>query len=126
FEAHEMVSGGVEAIVGARDDALYGPMLLVGSGGVLVELLDDVSLAMLPVTEDDIAARIEKLKLAKLLAGYRGRPAADTDALVKAAAALGRFFLDHRGKFADIEINPLVAREAGRGVVALDIRVIWR
>jgi acyl-CoA synthetase (NDP forming) len=126
FEVHEMVSGGVEAIVGARDDALYGPMLLVGSGGVLVELLDDVSLDMLPVDEDAIAARVEKLKLAKLLSGYRGRPAADAKALVTAAVGLGRFFLDHRAKISDIEINPLVAREAGRGVVALDIRVIWR
>jgi succinyl-CoA synthetase beta subunit len=101
-------------------------MLLVGSGGVLVELLDDVSLDMLPVDEDAIAARVEKLKLAKLLSGYRGRPAADAKALVTAAVGLGRFFLDHRAKISDIEINPLVAREAGRGVVALDIRVIWR
>lgn len=126
IEVHEMVTGGVEAIVGARDDALYGPMLLVGSGGVLVELLEDVSLAMLPIDEDEIAQRIKGLKLRQLLAGYRGRPAADEAALVKAAAALGRFFLDHRDKIADIEINPLVARTAGKGVVALDIRVLWR
>ena len=126
IEVHEMVTGGVEAIVGAREDALYGPMLLVGSGGVLVELLEDVALAMLPLEEDEIAQRISSLKLAKLLAGYRGRPAADQTALVKTSAALGRFFLDHREKISDIEINPLVARENGRGVVALDIRVLWR
>jgi acyl-CoA synthetase (NDP forming) len=125
-EVHEMVTGGVEAIVGAREDALYGPMLLVGSGGVLVELLEDVSLGMLPLNEKQIAERISGLKLAKLLAGYRGRPAADAAALAKAAEGLGRFFLDHREKIADIEINPLVAREAGKGVVALDIRVLWR
>ncbi len=126
IEVHEMVTGGVEAIVGAREDALYGPMLLVGSGGVLVELLEDVALAMLPLDEEEIAQRISSLKLAKLLAGYRGRPAADQAALVRASAALGRFFLDHREKISDIEINPLVAREKGRGVVALDIRVLWR
>ncbi len=126
FEIHEMVSGGVEAIVGAREDALYGPMLLLGSGGVLVELLNDVSLAMLPLEEADIAAMMAPLKLARLLAGYRGRPAADAKALAQGALALGRFFLDHRARISDIEINPLVAREAGRGVVALDIRVLWR
>jgi acyl-CoA synthetase (NDP forming) len=126
FEAHEMVTGGVEAIIGAREDALYGPMLLIGSGGVLVEWLDDAALSMLPIDEAAIASRLEKLKIAKLLAGYRGRPPADTQALVAAAAALGRFFLDHRSRISDIEINPLVAREAGRGVVALDIRVLWR
>jgi acyl-CoA synthetase (NDP forming) len=125
-EVHEMVSGGVEAIVGAREDVLYGPMLLVGSGGVLVELLEDVSLAMLPLDAKEIAARISGLKLAKLLDGYRGRPAADAEALAQAAEGLGRFFLAHREKIVDIEINPLVAREAGRGVVALDIRVLWR
>ncbi len=124
-EVHEMVSGGVEAIVGAREDALYGPMLLVGSGGVLVELLEDVSLGMLPLDAAEIAQRISGLKLAKLLDGYRGRPAADAAALATAAEGLGRFFLAHREKIADIEINPLVAREAGKGVVALDIRVLW-
>ncbi len=125
-EVHEMVSGGVEAIVGARDDALYGPMLLVGSGGILVELLEDVSLAMLPLDPKEIAARVSRLKLGKLLAGYRGRPAADAAALAQAAEGLGRFFLAHREKIVDIEVNPLVAREAGKGVVALDIRVLWR
>jgi hypothetical protein len=61
-----------------------------------------------------------------LLAGYRGRPAADAAALAQAAEGLGRFFLAHREKIVDIEVNPLVAREAGKGVVALDIRVLWR
>lgn len=126
IEVHEMVTGGVEAIVGAREDALYGPMLLIGSGGVLVELLDDVSLGMLPMDEAEIARRIEGLKLARLLAGWRGRPPADGPALVKAAAALGRFFLDHRARISDIEVNPLTVRDAGRGAMALDIRVVWR
>ena len=126
FDVQQMVVGGVEAIVGARDDALYGPMLLVGSGGVLVELLADASLAMLPLQDGQIAGMIDRLKLARLLAGYRGRPAADRAALEASALALGRFFLDHREKIADIEINPLVVGDQGRGAVALDIRVLWR
>ncbi|MDB5508135.1 MAG: acetyl-CoA synthetase [Hyphomicrobiales bacterium] len=126
FDVQEMVAGGVEAIVGARDDALYGPMLLVGSGGVLVEWLADVSLAMLPLERPQLAGMIDKLKVATLLAGYRGRPAADRAALEEVALALGRFFLDHRERIADIEINPVAVKQAGDGAIALDVRVLWR
>src|SRR5262249_5704338 len=107
FLVQEMVSG-VEAIVGARNGALYGPMLLVGAGGILVELAKDAALRMLPLNEDGVRAMIDGLKLTKLLSGYRGRPAADRAALEKTVLALGRFFLDHRSKIADIEINPLM------------------
>lgn len=125
FLVQEMVSG-VEAIAGARDDALYGPVLLAGSGGILVELLKDAALKLLPVSPQDIGAMIDQLKLAKLLAGYRGRPAADRAALEKAIAGLAQFYLDHRAKIADIEINPLIVRGDGKGVCAVDVRVIWR
>ena len=123
FLVQEMVSG-IEAIVGARSDALYGPMLLVGAGGILVELAKDAALRMLPVNAAGMTAMIDGLKLSKLLAGYRGRPPADRAALEKTALALGQFFLDHRSKIADIEINPLMVRESG--AVAVDVRVLWR
>jgi acyl-CoA synthetase (NDP forming) len=123
FLVQEMVSG-VEAIVGARSDPLYGPMLLIGAGGVLVELANDAALRLLPVTAGDLTAMVDGLKLAKLLAGYRGRPAADRAALEAAAVALGRFFLDHRARLHDIEINPLMVRASG--AVAVDVRVLWR
>jgi acyl-CoA synthetase (NDP forming) len=125
FLVQEMVSG-VEAILGARSDELYGPMLLIGSGGVLVELVKDVALRLLPVTEADVSAMVDGLKLNHLLAGYRGRPASDRPALETAALALGRFLLDHRERIADIEINPLMVRASGRGAVAVDVRVLWR
>jgi hypothetical protein len=118
-----MVSG-VEAIVGARSDPLYGPLLLVGTGGVLVELTNDASLRLLPVTRNEVEAAIEKLRLARLLAGFRGALPADRGALVTTVLALGRFFLDHRAKITDIEVNPLVVRASG--CVAVDVRVLWR
>jgi acyl-CoA synthetase (NDP forming) len=117
---------GVEAIVGARSDALYGPILLVGSGGVLVELAKDAVLRLLPATSGDVSAMIDGLKLQKLLAGFRGRPAADRAALEAAALALGQFYLDHRARIAEIEINPLIVRAKGHGAVAVDVRVIWQ
>jgi acetate---CoA ligase (ADP-forming) len=125
FLVQEMVSG-VEAIVGARSDALYGPLLLAGTGGVLVELASDVALRLLPATAEDVSAMIDGLKLVDLLAGFRGRPAADRAALEKAALALGQFYLDHRAKIADIEINPLIVRTNGHGAVAVDVRALWR
>ena len=125
FLVQEMVSG-VEAIVGARSDPLYGPMLLVGSGGVLVELARDAALRLLPVSTEEIDAMLDGLKLAKLLSGFRGRTAADRAALAATALALGRFFLDHRARIRDIEINPLMVGPAGEGAVAVDVRVLWR
>ena len=122
FVVQEMVAG-VEAIVGARSDALYGPMLLIGTGGVLVELASDAALRLLPASASDVTTMVDGLKLATLLAGYRGRPAADRAALERAALALGRFFLDHRARIADIEINPLMIGQTG--AVAVDVRVMW-
>jgi acyl-CoA synthetase (NDP forming) len=123
FLVQEMLSG-IETIVGAHSDPLYGPLLLLGSGGTMVELFRDVAQKLLPASPHDIGAMIDGLKLARLLAGYRGRPPADRAALKNAALALGRFYLDHRARLAEIEINPLIV--SGQGAVAVDVRVIWR
>jgi acyl-CoA synthetase (NDP forming) len=125
FLVQEMVAG-VEAIVGARQDPLYGPLLLVGAGGILVELAKDAALRLLPVTARDVSGMIDGLKLNKLLTGFRGRPAADRAALESIVLALAQFYLDHRARIEDVEINPLMVRPNGRGAVAVDVRVIWR
>jgi hypothetical protein len=105
-------------------------MLLVGAGGILVELVEDAALRLLPVTADEVGAMVDGLKLARLLSGFRGRPAADRAALEATALALGRFFLDHRARIRDIEINPLMVRPRRgieqAGAVAVDVRVVWR
>src|SRR6516162_2317321 len=143
FLVQEMVSG-IETIVGARDDPLYGPLLLVGSGGVLVELAADAALRLLPMAAGEVSTMVDGLKLAQRLSGFRGQPAADRVAFEAAAFALGRFFLDHRARIKDIEINPLMVRApnqspihdpqskvqkpagADPSVVAVDVRVLWR
>jgi acetate---CoA ligase (ADP-forming) len=84
----------------------------------------DAALRLLPVSERDVTAMIDGLKLSQLLAGYRGRPAADRAALETTALALGRFYLDHRGRIEEIEINPLIVRP--QGAIAVDVRVAWR
>jgi acyl-CoA synthetase (NDP forming) len=122
FLVQQMVSG-IETIAGVHDDPLYGPLLLVGSGGILVELVRDVAQRLLPVEARDVTAMIEGLKLAPLLAGYRGRLPADRAALEDSALALARFYLDHRARIAEIEINPLMV--SAQGAVAVDVRVAW-
>ncbi len=123
FLVQEMVSG-IETIVGVHSDPLYGPLLLIGAGGVLVELIHDVAQRLLPVSVADVTAMIDGLKLKNLIAGYRGRPAGDRKALEATALALARFYLDHRARIAEIEINPLIVRS--QGAVAVDVRVAWR
>jgi acetyltransferase len=125
FLVQEMVSG-VEVIAGCREDPVYGPVLLLGSGGILVELMKDATQRLLPLTARDVRAMLKELKLAKLLAGFRGQPAADVDALVKAVVGLGRIYLDHRHLLADLEINPLIVRPKGKGVAAVDVRPVRR
>ena len=139
FLVQEMVDG-VEAIVGGRSDPFYGPLLLIGSGGVLVELVNDAALRLLPVCPEEVAAMIDDLRLARRLSGFRGGLAADRAALEAAALALGRFFLDHRARVKEIEINPLIVRsidgspraagpdpaKPGVGAIAVDVRVLWQ
>jgi hypothetical protein len=125
FLVQEMVSG-VEIILGARTDPLYGPMLLVGAGGVLVELVKDVAFRLLPVGEAEARALLDDLKVSKLLAGWRSGPAADVEALVRAICGLSDFYLAHRHLLADLEINPLIVRAEGEGVRAVDVRPVRR
>lgn len=123
FLIQEMVEG-VEVLIGVRADPLYGPLLVIGSGGTLVELISDIAVALLPVTEGQIRNLIDGLKLKHQLAGWRGAEKADTEALVEATLALSDFFLNHRPWLDDLEINPLVVLQEGEGVRAVDIRTI--
>jgi acetate---CoA ligase (ADP-forming) len=123
FLVQEMVAG-TETIIGVRTDPLYGPLLLIGAGGILVELVHDVALRLLPVDAADVSAMFDGVKISRLIAGYRGKPPGDRKALETAALALSRFYLDHRARIAEIEINPLIVRQ--QGAVAVDVRVVWR
>jgi acetyltransferase len=125
FLLQEMVSG-IEIILGARTDPLYGPMLVAGAGGILVELMKDFAFRLLPVGPEDALAMLDELKVSKLLAGYRGKPPADVDALVKAICGLSDFYLNHRNLLTDFEINPLIVLANGHGARAVDVRFVQR
>jgi acetate---CoA ligase (ADP-forming) len=121
----EMVSG-LEMIVGARCDAQFGPVILLGLGGIFVEALDDIVLRLLPVTPADVRLMIAELRGKALFKAFRGQAERDVDALVAAVVAVGTAFLERRTVLEDIEINPLVVLERGRGVRAIDVRTVWR
>ena len=112
-----------EIIVGVRHDPAFGPALLVGAGGVLVELLEDRRVLLLPATRAAIESALDSLRVSKLLGGFRGRPVADRGALIESIRALADFAWRERRRLREIEINPLLVRGAGQGAVAADALV---
>lgn len=119
-----MLSGGVEMIVGIHRDAAFGPMAMVGMGGTLAELLRDVAFASLPLSAERARTMVSALRCAPLLRGWRGAPALDVDALVRALCSLSDFAMAHGDALSGVEINPLVVRE--RGVLGLDALIVVR
>ena len=116
-----MVADGVcEMLVGYQHDPVHGAFLIVGSGGVLVELLADSVAVPLPAGRAEIAAAVDGLRAARLLDGFRGRPAGDRAALVDAIAAIGAYCAANVDDLAELDVNPLIVRPAGSGVVAAD------
>lgn len=126
FLIQEMIADGTEMILGFRRDPVLGPTLLLGAGGSLAELLEDVEIALLPATEADIREMLDRLKIAPLLNGYRNQRPADIDALVEAALCFGQLCLTLGDRLEDAEINPLFVRPQGVGVAAADGLVVFR
>ena len=121
FLVQEMVDG-LEMFVGLRDDPQFGPFIVAGLGGIHVEALGDLAFRLLPVDETEAREMLDSLRGRALLGSYRGRPARDVDALVRAMLTAGEIYLGVRDRFADIEINPLTVLAEGEGVRAVDIR----
>jgi acetate---CoA ligase (ADP-forming) len=122
-EAVAPVGDGVELLVGARWDARFGPVALVGLGGVFTEVLSDVAVALAPVDNATARELLLSLRAAPLLQGARGRREVDLDAAASAVAALSRVAAAHP-EIAELEVNPLLALP--EGAVALDARVVLR
>jgi acetate---CoA ligase (ADP-forming) len=122
----EMISGGVEVIVGVSYDAQLGAMLLFGSGGVTVEVYNDVALRHCPVSRAEALNMIAEVKGAKLLRGFRGQPPADIDALADMLVRISNMALHLEGRIAELDINPLMVLPAGKGGRAADALVVLK
>jgi acetate---CoA ligase (ADP-forming) len=117
----EMVSDGVaEILVGISVDPQFGQLLVLGAGGVLTELLRDSVTLLPPFSAAGIRAALGRLRAFPLLAGYRGRPRADVEALVQAVLGCTRYACANLGHLAGLDLNPVIVRPEGRGVVAVD------
>ena len=117
----EMITDGVaEVLVGMRVDPQFGLLLVLGAGGVLTELLRDSVTLLPPFTAAGITAALGRLQAAPLLAGFRGRPAADVPALVETALGCTRYALDNLERLAELDLNPVIVRPRGQGAVAVD------
>ena len=121
----EMVDG-LEMLVGVREDSDFGPLVVVGLSGVLVELFRDVTLRLAPVDEGEARAMLSEFRGARALDGFRGQAPRDVDALVRAITAVSDFYLENRSWLSEIEINPLIVLAEGKGVRAVDVRPIRR
>jgi acyl-CoA synthetase (NDP forming) len=117
----EMIPVGTpEVILGIVRDADFGPTIVFGSGGVLVELIKDSSLRIPPLTRAEAREMIADTRGEKLLLGFRGRPVADMDALVNTLTALSQLALDFKDEISALEINPLMVLPGGNGIRAVD------
>lgn len=119
----QMAPKGVEVIVGMRRDPTFGPMMMFGLGGTMVELLKDISFKVAPLTSEDIDEMIDSTLAGKLLKGYRGSPKADIEAVKQVIASLSQLSMDTPA-ISEIEINPLIVYPEGQGAISLDSRAI--
>ncbi|MER9139375.1 acetate--CoA ligase family protein [Mesorhizobium sp. M0830] len=120
-----MVRDGVaELIVGFTRDPMFGAVMTLGTGGVLVELLRDSVTLMLPATRDDIEAALRGLKLYPLLEGYRGRPKADVQAAIDAISGIAAFVQENAGEIEELDINPLIVCAEGKGAWIADALLV--
>jgi acetyl-CoA synthetase len=117
----EMTSDGVaEILVGVIVDPQFGQVLVLGAGGVMTELWADSVSLLPPWTRDSIAAALARLKISKLLAGFRGKSPGDISALIDSVVGIANYASANRDTLIEIDVNPVIVRPVGRGVVAVD------
>ena len=123
----EMTTDGIaEILVGVIVDAQFGQVLVIGAGGVMTEILADSVSLLPPWTREAIGRGISRLTAAALLAGYRGKPPGDVQALIDAVIGIARYASASLESLVELDVNPVIVRPIGRGAVAVDtlIRLI--
>ena len=119
-----MIGDGVETVIGVTDDPTFGPVVMFGLGGILVEVLEDVAFRLAPFGVDEARRMIDGIRGRKVLDGVRGRPPADIGALADALARVSVFAAANAGRFQSIDINPFIVRP--QGAVAVDALIVPR
>jgi acyl-CoA synthetase (NDP forming) len=121
-----MAPAGREVIVGISRDECWGPLLMLGLGGVMVEAVRDVALAPVPLDHDAALTLIHRLKASAVFDSYRGMPPADTEALAHLIVKLSQFASDHADDLAEVDLNPVIVHAKGDGITVVDALIIKR
>jgi acetate---CoA ligase (ADP-forming) len=121
----KMASPGQELILGMSRYPGFGPLLMFGIGGIFVEVFQDVSFSLAPITRNDANRMVRKIKGYKLLQEFRGRPKADIDTLEKAIMRLSAMVMDHP-QILELDVNPYLAHAEGKGATVADCRIILK
>jgi acetate---CoA ligase (ADP-forming) len=119
-----MAASGREVILGIKRDERWGPMLMVGLGGLLVEALGDVVLAPCPIDRDAAIVMVERLKGAQIFRAFRGMRPADVGALADLMVKLSQFAADHADTVAEIDLNPVIVHDEERGLTVVDALIV--
>ena len=123
YEVEAEIQGGKEVLLGLQRDPAFGPIVVFGLGGIYVEVLRDVTFRLAPVRPLSVRHMIQSVKAFPLLRGVRGEPPSDLEALEEAVMRISQLAVD-MPEVAELDINPLIVRAAGKGVVAVDARVV--
>ncbi len=123
IEIQEMVRGVQEVIIGVKKDIQFGHLIMFGLGGIFVEVLKDVTFGIVPVGRQEALEMIKEIKSYRLLTGFRKLPHADTDALVETIVKVSQMCQDFP-EIKELDINPLIVKEKGKGAVMVDARII--
>ena len=115
-----------EILVGARVDPDFGPLIVVGAGGINVELYKDVAVRLAPIGEAEALEALAATRIARVLDGWRGAPPGDRKAAAKGIAAVSRFIADFAAEILEVEINPFAVFAEGQGCLALDAVIVAR
>jgi acyl-CoA synthetase (NDP forming) len=120
----EMIKDGREVIIGMSRDPQFGPTIVFGLGGVAVEVLEDTSLRVAPLTRRDTEEMVKEVKAYKMLQAFRGKPEADVDGIIKTLLRISRLSKDLEDTISEIDINPLMVFDKGKGVKVVDALVV--
>ena len=126
FLVQEMATGQLEMFIGARRDPIFGALVMVGAGGTLVELLQDTAVRRAPVSRDEAREMLSELRVAPLLHGFRGSAALDLEALADSVSRISWLAHEFAERFIELDVNPILVRETGRGVTAVDARILLK
>jgi acyl-CoA synthetase (NDP forming) len=109
-----------EMIIGIKNDNLFGPTIILGAGGIYTELFKETTTLLLPLNKKLILDEIKKLKFSKILFGFRGKKGGDVDSLINTILKIANFAEKNSNNISEVDINPLIVCEKGKGVFAAD------